>query len=46
MDNIKMDLTDRAGVGMDEIDLGQSPRANYTDRATAVVGEVTANFCG
>jgi hypothetical protein len=25
---------------------GLSPRANYTDRETAVVGEVTANFCG
>jgi hypothetical protein len=25
---------------------GLSPRANYTDRATAAVGEVIANFCG
>jgi hypothetical protein len=25
---------------------GLSPRANYTDRATAAVGEVSANFCG
>jgi hypothetical protein len=23
-----------------------SPHANYTDRATALVGEVSANFCG
>jgi hypothetical protein len=25
---------------------GLSPQANYTDRATAAVGEVSANFCG
>jgi hypothetical protein len=25
---------------------GLSPRANYTDRVTADVGEVIANFCG
>jgi hypothetical protein len=25
---------------------GLSPPANYTDRATAVVGEVSANFSG
>jgi UDP-3-O-[3-hydroxymyristoyl] glucosamine N-acyltransferase len=24
---------------------GLTPRANYTDRATAAVGEVCANFC-
>jgi hypothetical protein len=24
---------------------GLSPRANNTDRATAIVGEVSANFC-
>jgi hypothetical protein len=26
--------------------LGLSPQENYTDRATAAVGEVSANFCG
>jgi hypothetical protein len=25
---------------------GLSPRANYTDRAPPIVGEVSANFCG
>jgi hypothetical protein len=25
---------------------GLSPRVNYTDRATALVGEVITNFCG
>jgi hypothetical protein len=25
---------------------GLSPRANYTDRATAFLSEVIANFCG
>jgi hypothetical protein len=25
---------------------GLSPRANYTDRATTAVSEVSANFCG
>jgi hypothetical protein len=25
---------------------GFSPRANYTDRATAAIGEVNVNFCG
>jgi hypothetical protein len=25
---------------------GFSPQANYTDRATAVVGQVSANFSG
>jgi hypothetical protein len=25
---------------------GLSPRANYTDRATPLVGEMIANFCG
>ena len=25
---------------------GLSPHANYTDRAAAAVGEVSANFCG
>jgi hypothetical protein len=25
---------------------GLSPQANYSDRATAIVGDVSANFCG
>jgi hypothetical protein len=25
---------------------GLSPQANYTDRATPLVGQVSANFCG
>jgi hypothetical protein len=25
---------------------GRSPQANYTDRATAAYGEVSANLCG
>jgi hypothetical protein len=33
-------------MGIEKKVRGFSPQANYTDRATAAFGEVSANFCG